>query len=49
MKKLLFLLFTVCVLWSCGEPQPASLENAQHEISRVEPLSWWTDMQTPLT
>ena len=27
---------------------PASVADASGEVTRVEPLSWWTGMQTPL-
>ena len=27
---------------------PASVADASGEITRIEPLSWWTQMRTPL-
>ena len=27
---------------------PASIADASGEVARIEPLSWWTQMQTPL-
>ncbi len=40
------------VMLSCGSERtafnPADTEDAGDKITRVEPLSWWTGMQTPL-
>ena len=36
---------------SCGggtDFDPASVSDAGSRIERVEPLSWWTEMKTPL-
>ena len=52
MKKTLTLIALAVAMMACRQ-QPAvhtpTLENAEPEITKVEPLSWWTDMKTPLT
>lgn len=43
--------FAAAGLLSCSaQPvfDPASVADAAGQVARVEPLSWWTDMQTPL-
>ena len=50
MKKILIALAALA-LASCSAPHfdPASVEDATaQQVTRVEPLSWWTDMKTPL-
>ena len=50
MKKILIALAAL-TLASCSAPHfdPASVEDATaQQVTRVEPLSWWTDMKTPL-
>ena len=50
MKKIL-IAFAALALASCSAPHfdPASVEDATaQQVTRVEPLSWWTDMKTPL-
>ena len=50
MKKILISL-AVLALAACSGPQfdPASVEDATaQQVTRVEPLSWWTGMKTPL-
>ena len=50
MKKVLIALAALA-LASCSAPHfdPASVEDATaQQVTRVEPLSWWTDMKTPL-
>ena len=51
MKKQLFIaaviLLTACT--TANNKHTPTLENAEPEIARVEPLSWWTNMNTPLT
>ena len=50
MKKILIAL-AVLALAACSAPQfdPASVEDATaQQVTRVEPLSWWTEMKTPL-
>ena len=49
MKKLLPICLLAALLLSCSEQTRQTLENAEPQVSRVEPLSWWTDMQMPLT
>ena len=49
MKKLLSICLFAALLLSCSEQTRQTLENAEPQVSRVEPLSWWTDMQMPLT
>lgn len=55
MKKTIFLLCALLGLASCervatnqGFPAP-EYADAQPAVERVEPLSWWTEMNTPLT
>ena len=50
MKKVLIALAALA-LASCSAPHfdPTSVEDATaQQVTRVEPLSWWTDMKTPL-
>jgi glycosidase len=50
MKKILIALAALA-LASCSAPHfdPTSVEDATaQQVTRVEPLSWWTDMKTPL-
>ena len=50
MKKILISL-AVLALAACSGPQfdPASVKDATaQQVTRVEPLSWWTGMKTPL-
>ena len=50
MKKIL-IAFAALALASCSAPHfdPTSVEDATaQQVTRVEPLSWWTDMKTPL-
>ncbi|MBQ7209519.1 MAG: cyclomaltodextrinase C-terminal domain-containing protein [Paludibacteraceae bacterium] len=51
MKKLFLFAIAAVSLLSCTKQKPhvPTLENADPQISRVEPLSWWADMRTPLT
>lgn len=49
--KLLLISFLSMALSSCSRTSsfdPSSVSDAGERISRVEPLSWWTGMQTPL-
>lgn len=40
----------IMMLTACSKGvHTPSIENAQPQIQRVEPLSWWTEMKTPLT
>ncbi|MBO6096092.1 MAG: cyclomaltodextrinase N-terminal domain-containing protein, partial [Bacteroidales bacterium] len=52
MKKTLLALMASLALAACGGPapvDPANLEDASsNQIARVEPLSWWVGMKTPL-
>ncbi|MBR1809773.1 MAG: cyclomaltodextrinase N-terminal domain-containing protein [Paludibacteraceae bacterium] len=51
MKKTIYLALAVTIIAACTsktQTQP-TLADPQPEISRVEPLSWWTGMHTPLT
>ena len=54
MKKtgnILMMSMAVAALHSCGNGgifDPDSVQDAGNHISRVEPLSWWTGMKTPL-
>ena len=51
MKKVLLLLITIAALAACAGPafDPASVADATaQQVTRVEPLSWWTGMKTPL-
>ena len=52
MKKSLLALMASLALAACGGPapaDPANLENASpNQVARVEPLSWWVGMKTPL-
>ena len=50
-RKLLIALATFAMVSCSSQPkfEPASVANAsEKQITRVEPLSWWTEMQTPL-
>ena len=48
MRKLFFPLLALLVA-SCGSPDLSEIPAATAEqVARVEPLSWWTDMETPL-
>lgn len=52
MKKSLLFALAAFMLASCTKQavkHVPMLENAEPAISRVEPLSWWTKMNTPLT
>ena len=50
MKKLFTFAAVALSLLACTKQQHVpTLDNPEPQISRVEPLSWWTDMQTPLT
>ncbi len=51
MKRTLIIIITAIILVSCGgQPfDPTSVTDAtQEQVSRVEPLSWWVGMKTPL-
>ena len=50
MKKLI-LMAAVALTAACSAPQslnPADVEEATSQVTRVEPLSWWTGMKTDL-
>ena len=50
MKKLL-ILFAALGLCSCAQNatfDPNTVADSTNQIARVEPLSWWTGMKTPL-
>lgn len=50
-KKLIMISAAAVALASCGGSatfDPASVPDAQGQVTRVEPLSWWTGMETPL-
>ena len=51
MKKTILAAIVALGLIGCQKAQVkvATLENAEPAVVRAEPLSWWTDMQTPLT
>lgn len=51
MKKTLFYALVAVAMLACTQQQPKvqNLEGAEPQIERVEPLSWWTGMNTPLT
>ena len=50
MKKILFVCMTLAALIGCrGHFDPSQVADATPEqVERVEPLSWWTGMKTPL-
>ena len=50
MKKTV-LMAAVALTAACSAPQalnPADVEEATQQVTRVEPLSWWTGMKTDL-
>lgn len=49
MKRLFVAILSLAVI-GCSSPafDPSSIADAQGEVARVEPLSWWTGMKTPL-
>ncbi len=50
MKRILMTLAAATVV-ACSAPatfDPSTVADAENQISRVEPLSWWVGMQTPL-
>ncbi len=49
-RKSLMLLAAATLVSCAGQPvfDPASTPDAGERVSRVEPLSWWTGMETPL-
>lgn len=52
MRKSIVLFTAALFLIACTKSPKThvpTLANAEPEIQRVEPLSWWTDMHTPLT
>lgn len=50
--KRLFAMATVAILASCAGQQQADVsaiaDASESQVARVEPLSWWTGMKTPL-
>ena len=49
MKKVTVLLFALLALFSCGQKFSAeSVPDSSDQVTRVEPLSWWAGMKTPL-
>ena len=51
MKRILLSLMSAAVLAACSGPafDPATVADATaQQVTRVEPLSWWTGMKTPL-
>lgn len=50
MKKIIMAVAASAVLAACGSPVNVdNIADATHEeVNRVEPLSWWTGMKTPL-
>ena len=51
MKKLIYFAIVAAVAVACTNNTQTlpTLSDPQPEVSRVEPLSWWTGMNTPLT
>ena len=50
-KRIIPMAIAVAGMVSCGggtDFDPASVSDAGSRIERVEPLSWWTEMKTPL-
>ena len=49
-KTILALTTSLALAASCGTGafDASSVEDAVSQVSRVEPLSWWTGMRTPL-
>ncbi len=50
-RKAFIMISAVAVLASCasqGSFDPASVADAEDQVTRVEPLSWWTGMKTDL-
>ena len=49
MKKLTIVLLVSMALFGCGQKfVPESVPDAADQVQRVEPLSWWAGMRTPL-
>ena len=50
MKRIVFAMATAAVIFSCAPKADYSSvpEASANQVSRVEPLSWWTGMTTPL-
>ena len=50
-RKSIFTAMAVAGMVSCGsgpESDPEKIQDAGTRVGRVEPLSWWTGMKTPL-
>ena len=51
MKRILPILIVTAALAACSDPafDPSTVADATtQQVTRVEPLSWWTGMKTPL-
>lgn len=49
MKKIILFVLSVALFCSCSNFSPKTVEDATSaQVSRVEPLSWWVGMRTPL-
>ena len=51
MKRILTMIAASAMLAACGQAafDPATVADASfNQINRVEPLSWWVGMKTPL-
>lgn len=50
MNRILMTLLSAGMLACTGQPafDPASVADAEGEVTRIEPRSWWTGMETPL-
>ena len=49
MKKIILFVLSVAAFCSCANFSPETVEDATSvQVSRVEPLSWWIGMRTPL-